>query len=126
MVDPADFKELWQVEHDREQDQSNFVVVNVLLRHVGVRPVLELTQVADSHVSLQTEDDRAVDRGHEGSVDQRNQEWGYPRKYLVAVGLTNRREAVDETAWTKYCKTFFTATESSSFVGKFRCRIKAI
>ena len=91
MIHPADFKKLWHVEKDWQQDESDFIEVNVLLRHVGVRPVSQLTEVTDPDVSLEAEDDGAVNGGHQRGVDERDQPGSDSWKDFVAVRFPERR-----------------------------------
>ena len=73
MIIPSDFKKLWHVEEDWKKNKSQLVEMNILLRHVRIGPISQLTEIADPDVSLETEDDRAVDGGHQRRVDQRDQ-----------------------------------------------------
>lgn len=47
--------------------------MNIFLRHIWIRPITKLAEVADPDVALEAEDDRAVDGGHQRRVDERDQ-----------------------------------------------------
>jgi hypothetical protein len=98
MIHPSDFKKLWHVKNDWQQNEAHLIEVNVLLCNVGIRPVSQLAEVADPNVSLEAEDDGAIHGGHQGRVDQWDKPGGNSGQNFVAVSFPKRRQTVGETS----------------------------